>query len=167
MTDLDDRSLRLMESRARFRVLDLLRELFPLRAFPGRDEAGILRLGYGRSIEVRGMSERVAKFALADDVQRTQAILRGRVFELIAVHPEAEAKLDAVYAIGDILGPEQMRDWAALWAAMRRMDWPAVGVELMTCQWDRYLGASAEKKRAVFSLILKIVAPMEPGEKAH
>lgn len=162
MTDLDDRGLQMMEGRARVRVLDLLRQMFPLRTLPKRDEAGILRVGYGRSIEERGMSERVARFALADDVQRTQAILRGRVFEVVAVHPEAEAKLPAIYAIGDILGPERMRDWTALWTAMRRLDWPAVGVELMTCQWDRYLGASPEKKRAVFSLILQVVTP--PGQ---
>lgn len=164
MTDLDDQGLQRMEARARHRVIEILSQLFPLRPYPGKDEAGIVRHGHGRPIESRPMSDRTARFALADDVHHTQSILRGRIFELVAVHPEAESKLPALYAIGDILGPERMRDWADLWSAMRRLDWPGVGVELMTCQWDRFLGASLDKKRAVMSLVLQITAPPAPGE---
>lgn len=159
MTDLDDASLLQVELRARHATQALLRRLFPMQEYPAKDAAGVLRHGYGRPIDQRPMTVRAAAFVLAEQVIHAQNILRARVFELIATHPEVEPKLPPLYAIGDILGAERLRDWTALWDAMRRGAWPAVGIELMTAQWDRYVGASEDKRRAVFELILKISTP--------
>lgn len=156
--DLDDQVLRMIEVRARRRTVDLLRSLFPMQALPNKDDTGTMRHGFGRPIERRPITERVASMALTEEVLHTQDVLRGRVFELLAVHPQAEPKLPYLYAIGDILGSDKLRDWTALWSAMRREDWVQVGTELMVCQWDRYYGASDEKRRAVFSLIMAISA---------
>lgn len=161
VTDLDDQGLRMLEVRARRATVNLLRSLFPLQTLPHKDEAGTLRHGFGRPIEKRPITERVASMALTEEILQTQTILRGRVFELVAVHPQAEDKLPYLYAIGDLLGAEQLRGWSALWTAMRQGDWLQVGTELMVCQWDKYYGAIPEKRRAVFALIMAISAPVE------
>ena len=158
--DLDDQGLRMIEVRARRATVNLLRSLFPLQPLPHKDDTGTLRHGFGRPIEKRPITERVASMALTEEILQAQNILRGRVFELVAVHPQAEAKLPYLYAIGDLLGAEKLRDWSALWSAMRQGDWTRAGTELMVCQWDRYYGASDEKRRAVFALIMAISAPL-------
>lgn len=160
VTDLDDQQLQDVETRAHPVAMDLIRGLFPFQPYPKRDAQDVQRHGFGRPIEKRPMSDAAASFVLADDLRATQAILRGRVFELIAVHPEAEPRLPYLYAIGDLLGAEKLRDWSALWEQLRKQDWQAVGVELMTAQWDKYYASGAEKRRAVVGLILKISAPV-------
>lgn len=160
VTDLDDQALQDVESRAHPLAMELIRGLFPLQPYPKTDAQGVLRHGFGRPIEKRAMSDATASFALADDLRATQAILRGRVFELIAVHPEAEPRLPYLYAIGDLLGAEKLRDWAALWEQLRREDWQAVAVELMTAKWDAYYASSLDKRRAVMGLVLAISSPI-------
>lgn len=160
VADLDDQGLQDVENRAHPIAMDLIRGLFPMQPTPRKDAQGTLRHGFGRPIEKRPMTDAAASFVLADDLRATQATLRGRVFELIAVHPEAEDRLPYLYAIGDLLGAEKLRDWSALWEQLRRQDWQEVGVELMTAQWDKYYASGAEKRRAVMGLILKISAPV-------
>lgn len=160
VADLDDQGLQDVENRAHPIAMDLIRDLFPMQPVPRQDSHGTLRHGFGRPIEKRPMSDSAASFVLADDLRQTQFVLRGRVFELIAVHPEAEPRLPYLYAIGDLLGAEKLRDWSALWEQLRKQDWQAVGVELMTAQWDKYYASGNEKRRAVVGLILKISAPV-------
>ncbi|WP_115513032.1 MULTISPECIES: hypothetical protein [Xanthomonas] len=156
MPDLDDERLAAVETEAMARTMVLLKSLFTFDRFPKKDSMGIVRHGHGRPIERRAMTEEVAEFALSNDVQAAQACLRARIFELIVVHPEAVPRLPYIYALADILEPERMREWSPLWSAMRRGDWNAVGVELMTCHWDRYYGESTEKRRAVMQIIMDL-----------
>lgn len=157
--DLDDQTLLLAESRAGRRAFQLLTDLFPMQELPGEDEAGTLRLGYGRPVMKRALSKSTAVHWLRADVVLAQQTLRGRVFELLALHPDAESRLPFIYAIGDILGAEILRDWSQLWDAMRRGDWQQVAVELLTAQWDRFYGSSADKRRAVIGLAMSVASP--------
>ncbi|KWV17147.1 hypothetical protein [Xanthomonas translucens] len=154
MPDLDDAALATSEKVACEKAVELLKECWAMRPLPGRDGNRVLRHGYGRPIEVRPQSRKVAAAALLDDVEWSQGVLRGRVFELLAVHPEAQPKLPYIYALADILGPERMRDWGELWAVIRRGDWEAAVAELLVCNWDTLYGANANDRRAVVKLVL-------------
>lgn len=156
MTDLDDQQLLEVEARARRPTHAVLKQIWPLHRRPTPDETGTVRLGFGRAIERRDVTDRAADLELMEDVIRVQAVLRGEVFHLLALNPDAEPRLPFVYAVADILGADTVRDASPLWAAMRAGDWRRAGQELMLCQWDRYLGASDDKRRAAFDLILNI-----------
>lgn len=159
MTDLDDRVLLLAETRAARKAITLVQALHPFNATAHRDEVGILRVGHGRPVERRAVSEATALHWLRSDMVEVQRTLRVRVFELLALQPEAELRLPQIYAVADMLGAEMVRDAAPLWAAMRRADWRAAATELLLCQWDRWYGASDEKRRAVIGLVTAVAAP--------
>ncbi|WP_202841993.1 hypothetical protein [Luteimonas saliphila] len=159
MTDLDDHSLLLAEVRAGRRAIDIVQELFPFQPTAKPDEVGILRLGHGRPIQRRPVSTATALHWLKSDMVHVQQVLRGRVFELLALHPEASDRLPYLYAVGDLLDAETLRDANPLWDAMRKGDWRTAATELMACQWDRYYGSTAEKRRAVIGLVMAIAAP--------
>ena len=159
MTDLDDNVLLLAENRAARKAVALVQNLHPFNATAHRDEVGILRVGHGRAIERRPVTASTAMHWLRADMVEVQRTLRGRVFELLALHPDAEPRLAPIYAVADLLGADVVRDSAPLWDAMRRGDWRQAATELLLCQWDRWYGTSDEKRRAVIGLVTAIAAP--------
>lgn len=159
MADLDDQQLQEIETVAHAEAMELLRGIHALQPFPKLDALGIERHGFGRPIRRRPINEYAASVALSEDVKSTVAALRGRVFELIAVHPEAVSRLKYLYAIADLLGTEKIKDWTALWDALRRQDWDAAAVELLTAQWDRLFACDSLSKRNVMRLVHELSRP--------
>jgi len=157
--DLDDQRLQEIEGVAHAEAMELLRGIHSLQPYPKVDALGVRRHGFGRQIEKRPISEYAASVALSEDVKATVAALRGRVFELVAVHPEAASRLKYLYAIADLLGPEKLNDWAALWDCLRRQDWDGAAVELMTAQWDRLFACDTVSKRHVMRLVHEVSRP--------
>ncbi len=92
MPDLDDEAL-LTAERESLNEAVLLQECWGRTTRPRRDSRHVLRLGYGRAIETREQSERAATLELTEDVMEAQETLRGRFFELLAVHPEMRGSL--------------------------------------------------------------------------
>ncbi|MCF8809660.1 hypothetical protein KIP31_10055 [Xanthomonas campestris pv. campestris] len=125
--DLDDATLLAAERQSLDEAVVLLQECWGRTCRPRRDARNVLRLGYGRAIETREQSERVATMELTEDVMEAQETLRGRFFELLAVHPEMRPSLPYIIAIADIIGAELVRDATDLWAAARRGDWLEFG----------------------------------------
>ncbi len=153
---LDDDSFAAAEGRAIEGAVHLLRALHPMNPFPKKDEAGHLRHGFGRLIERRPLSEKAAAAALEAEVQSTSDVLRTRVFSLLAVRPEGEHKLKYLYAIGDLMDAEKLRDWDDLWAAMARGDWDEVEIDLVQSHWGAFTGRDKDKVRSVIRLIREI-----------
>jgi hypothetical protein len=160
---MDDGVLLMAETRAARKAIVLVQSLHPFRATASRDEVGILRIGHGRAVERRPVSEATALHWLKSDMVEVQRTLRARVFDLLALQPEAEARLPQIYAVADLLGADMVRDAAPLWAALRRADWRAAATELLLCQWDRWYGTSDEKRRAVIGLVTAVAAPEGAG----
>lgn len=152
----DETSLAELEARATAPTAALLEQLFPFTAFPKRDGAGILRLGIGRPIEKRPTPKEVAEMALAHDIHVTQQALRGRVFELIARHPDFETRLPYLYALADIMGPEEMRSWAKFWSMLNARDMEGASAELIVANWDRLVGSNEQVRKAVFRIINRL-----------
>lgn len=159
MVDLDDHQLQEIETVAHGEAMELLRSIHALQPYPKIDAAGIERHGFGRPIRKRPISEYAASVALSEDVKATVAILRGRVFELVAVHPEATSRLKYLYAVADLLGAEKVKDWAALWDALRRQDWDGAAIELMSAHWERLFAGDSVSKRHVVRLIHELSRP--------
>jgi len=159
MPDLDDQRLQEVEAVAHGEAMELLRSIHAMQPYPKVDAAGIERHGFGRPIRKRPLTEYAASVALSEDVKTTVAMLRGRVFELVAVHPEATSRLKYLYAIADLLGAEKVKDWAQLWDCLRRQDWDGAAVELLTAQWDRLFACDTVSKRHVMRLIHEVSCP--------
>ncbi|MCF5928432.1 hypothetical protein L2216_15035, partial [Xanthomonas perforans] len=66
--DLDDATLLAAERQSLTEAVELLQECWGRTARPRRDARNVLRLGYGRAIETREQSERVATMELTEDV---------------------------------------------------------------------------------------------------
>lgn len=154
MPDLNDAYVAQVELRTRRRAEELMHGLFPFDPKPRRDLLGILRLGFGRPVEKRGQSLRIANLALTEEIMQTQQVLHGRVVELLAFQSGAETRLPYLYAVADILGAEQMRDWKAIWDAAKRGDWATVGSEVLVGNWDALYGAEPKDRRAVTKLVM-------------
>lgn len=162
MPDLDDQGLLQVELRGRNEAMRLVKGLHPFTAYASRDEQGVMRHGHGRQVEHRPISLATADVALKAELVQISQVLRGRVFPLVAVHPEAEAKVGLLYALADIVGAETMRDWAPLWEALRRGDYRSAASELLNCNWDKYYGSTPDKRRRILDLVLGIMTPNEP-----
>lgn len=165
MTDATlDFDLEALEQRTSGLTASILKALFPFQAFPRVDVAGIVRHGIGRPIEKRPLSREVAEVALMHDITTTQTVLRGRVFELVARHPDFEDRLPYLYAIADIFGAEMTRSWAKLWQLLNARDLEGAASELVVAQWDRVMGSDEPTRRAVFQLVnrLQLGAPITP-----
>lgn len=152
----DETSLAELEARATAPTATLLEQLFPFSPFPSKDAAGTLRHGIGRPIEKRPMPKEVAEMALAHDILVTQQALRGRVFELIARHPDFEARLPYLYALADIMGPDEMRNWNKFWTMLNARDLEGASAELIVANWDRLVGANEKSRKAVFLIINRL-----------
>lgn len=159
MPDLDDVQLQKIEAVAHSEAMELLRSIHAMQPFPKVDALGIERHGFGRPIRKRPISEYAASVALSEDVKATVETLRVRVFELVAVHPEATSRLKYLYAIADLLGAEKVKDWSGLWDCLRRQDWDGAAVELLTAQWDRLFACDNLSKRHVMRLVHEVSRP--------
>lgn len=162
MTDVSELDLSAIEQRSSGPTATLLKSLFPFTPFPRVDAAGIVRHGIGRAIEKRPMPQEVAEIALMHDITTTQQALRGRVFELVARHPDYEDRLPYLYAIADIFGAEITRNWSKLWQLLNARDLEGAASELIVAQWDRVMGSDEPTRRAVFQLVnrLQIGVPL-------
>lgn len=158
MTNLDDQTLLNAENRGVKGAFDLLKSFFEFLPLPKQDEVGIMRHGYGRPIQSRPMTKETAEHGLRTDLMRSQTVLKGRIFELLAVHPESEDKIKYLYAIADVFGPEVLRDTREIWDTARKGDWREVGTQIMLMHWDRYFGVSTEKRRAVLNMVMDMSA---------
>lgn len=156
MNGLDDETFHETQSRAIAGAVDILRTLHPMQALPRKDHAGNVRHGFGRLIERRPQSEEVAIAALHADVKAASEVLRLRVLTLLTLRPEAEHKLKYLYAIGDLMDAEKLRDWDELWSAMGRGDWDEVEIELVQSHWGHFTGQDKDKIRSVIRLIREI-----------
>lgn len=164
MPDLDDVELQRLEIVGMRKAEAIIRGFHPLRAFPGKDELGVVRHGYGRPIERRPISERVALVALREEMVQTVAILRPRVFELKGTHPEIpDDRIAVLYALADLLGPAETRDWSPLWDAMRRQDWATVTQELLNCHMLKLMSDTQSQKRQVSELIVMMLTGNIPA----
>ncbi|MBB3832542.1 hypothetical protein FHR55_000708 [Xanthomonas arboricola] len=154
--DLDDATLLAAERQSLDEAVVLLQECWGRTSRPRRDARNVLRLGYGRAIETREQSERVATMELTEDVMEAQETLRGRFFELLAVHPEMRPSLPYIIAIADIIGAELVRDATDLWAAARRGDWLEFGSVIQEFRWELFSDATERDKRAVSRLVMRL-----------
>lgn len=152
----DELDLDGLEARSAQPTATLLEELFAFNPFPKSDAAGILRHGIGRPIEKRPMPKEVADVALAHDVRTTQVVLRRRIFELMARHPDFEPRLPYLYALADIMGPEKMKEWSKFWTLLNSRDLEGASAELFVANWDRLLGTNEAVRRAVFRIINRL-----------
>ena len=157
MPDLDDAGLLQAERESLDEAVELLKEVWGLRRMPKRDGRGVMRLGYGRAIEHREQSDRAATLELTEDLMEAQGILRGRFFELLAVHPEMRPSLKYIIAIADIIGAEMVRDSAELWTAARRGEWLEFGAVIQEFRWEHFTDAVERDKRAVSRLVMRLV----------
>lgn len=156
MMDLDEVHLAQMELRTRKKTSQVLHGLFPFTGTPHRDATGTLRLGFGRPIERRPITMQAADLVLTQEIINTQQVLRGRVFELVATHPEAEDRLPYIYAAADILGAETLRDWDGLWASMRNGDWEGAAAELGLVNWSTHIETTKDTQRALWTVINRL-----------
>ncbi|MEQ7866565.1 hypothetical protein ABQ137_08035 [Xanthomonas sp. WHRI 8393] len=157
MPDLDDEALLIAERESLNEAVLLLQECWGRTTRPRRDSRHVLRLGYGRAIETREQSERAATLELTEDVMEAQETLRGRFFELLAVHPEMRGSLPYIIAIADIIGATVVRDSADLWAAARKGDWLEFGSVIQEFRWEMFSDATERDKRAVSRLVMRLV----------
>jgi len=156
MPDLDDATLLDAERQSLGEAVALLQEVWGRSPRPRRDNRNVLRLGYGRAIETRDQSERAATLELTEDCMEAQETLRGRFFELLAVHPEMRPSLPYIIAIADIIGAEDVRDSSDLWAAARRGDWMEFGSVIQEFRWERFNDATEQDSRAVSRLVMRL-----------
>jgi hypothetical protein len=161
MTDFDDQQLLQVELRGRNEAMNLVKGLLPFKAFAERDELGVMRHGHGRQVEHRPISPSVADVVLKAELVQVADTLRGRIFPLVAVHPQAANKVGTLYALADIVGAETMRDWAPLWEALRKADYRGAASELLNCNWDKYYGSTPDKRRKILDLVWRMGDPPE------
>lgn len=157
MPDLDDATLLLAERESLGEAVELLKEVWGWTPRPRRDGRGVLRLGFGRAIEQRNKSDRAATLELTEDLMEAQEVLRGRFFELLAVHPEMRPSLPYIIAIADIMGAELVRDCSELWAAARRGEWLEFGAVIQDFRWEYFSMATERDKRAISRLVMRLV----------
>ncbi|UXA53367.1 hypothetical protein M0D45_00740 [Xanthomonas prunicola] len=163
MPDLDDAGLLQVERESRDEAVVLLKEVWGLSQRPRRDGRNVMRLGYGRAIEMRDQSEQVATMELTEDLMVAQHMLRGRFFELLTVHPEMRPSLPYIIAIADIIGAEAVRGSSELWAAARKGDWVEFGSIIQEFRWDYFSLSTDRDKRAVSRLVMKLVMGASAG----
>lgn len=163
MPDLDDAGLLQAERESLDEAVALLKEVWGLTQRPRRDGRNVMRLGYGRAIEFRDQSEQVATMELTEDLMQAQHLLRGRVFELLSVHPEMRPSLPYIIAIADIIGAEAVRGSSELWAAARKGDWVEFGAVIQEFRWETFTSATERDKRAVSRLVMRLVMGASAG----
>lgn len=151
-----DIDLDAIEQETRQPTANLLEWIFPYNPFPKSDAAGIARLGIGRPLEKRAMPLAVARFALNQDIEMTQAQLRGRVFELVARHPEFKMRLPYLYTLADIMGAEEFKGWNKLWELLNKGDLEGASAELIVAKWDVLIGSTEAARKAIFLLISRL-----------
>lgn len=145
----------------------LARGMYPFRPTVERDELGHMRLGFGRRVETRPISRKVAQAHLVEDMEHTAEVLRPRVFELKAQLPNLpDGRIAVLYLLADLLGAEETRAWNPLWAALTREDWPAVTQELLTCHMLRVMAQHPAYQRQVSKLIVMMLTGSEPKAAA-
>lgn len=154
--DLDDRAFAHQERLARIAAQRIVQDLHGFHPTPTRDDAGVLRLGHGRAIEVRPQSPGAADWQLMHEMSHTVAMLRGQLLPLVELHPEVLDRLAIIYALADLMGPETMRDFNPFWESLRKGDWNSAGVTLISVQWERWLGKNMETRNKVFRLIVAL-----------
>jgi len=157
MPDLDDASLLQAEQESLGEAVVLLKEVWGWTPRPRRDARNVLRLGFGRPIELRTQSEQAATLELTEDLMQAQEVLRGRIFELLALHPEMRRSMPYIIAIADIMGAELVRDSNELWAAARMGNWLEFGAVIQDFRWDHFSTATIRDKRAVSRLVMRLV----------
>lgn len=153
MTDAAEIDLNGLAERAQKPTADVLRHFFPFQAYPSKDPAGIVRHGVGRPIEKRPLPPEVAEVALMHDIRVAQSVLMGRVFELMARHPSFEPRLPYIYALGDIFGPQKLKDWSKFWTFLYTNDMQGLASELIVGDWDAVVGRDERTRRAIFGII--------------
>lgn len=138
---------------ARERAAEHLMLFWPRDEFPRRGLDGVLRHGYGRAIEQVPQTEAVARMALERDIQHVSRALERRVFTLQVAQPGCKAKLGYLYAVADIIGVTQIRDWDELWAAACAGDWNTVCLYLVALQWTAVDRNAVDRRMAAGNLI--------------
>lgn len=126
---------------------------WPRDEVPRRGLDGVLRHGYGRSIETTPQPEAVARMALERDIEQVSRALARRVFVLQTAQPGCARKIGFLYAVADIIGVSQIRDWDELWQAANAGDWHKVCLFLVALQWTAVDRNAVDRRMAAGDLI--------------
>ena len=154
--DADDRAFAHQERLARIAAQHIVQDLHGFSATPFRDDAGVLRLGHGRAVEVRPQVRAAADVQLMHEMNHTVDTLRAQIQPLVELHPEVLDRLAIIYALADLMGAETMRDFTPFWESLRKGDWNTAGVKLMSSAWERWLGKNMQMREKVFALIVAL-----------
>ncbi len=108
---------------------------------PGMTLIGHPTVGYGRALDVKGISEHEAELLLAPDLADAEAIairLAG------AAWPELDVVRKAVLVdMAHNLGNGLAVSWPGLRAAIRRHDYPAAAASMVASRWYGQVGGRA------------------------
>lgn len=145
--------LQAVQAYARREATRHLMLFWPRDEVPRRGLDGVLRHGFGRPIELEPQSEDVARMALEADVERVSQALARRAFVLQTAQPDCGPKLGYLYAIADIIGVRQVRDWDELWQAANAGDWNKACRLLVALQWTAVDRNAIDRRLAAADLI--------------
>ena len=159
-----EQSLRMTETRAARLAERIIKRHFDMLEFPKPDQHNVLRHGWNRPIERRAKASKVADFELREDLQGTKLALHPRVAMLMAKAPISDYRLSVMYAIADLLGAQQVRDWEPLWQALERHAWASVMKELLACNWNGLVGTSDRNKELFAELIMGLSSDAMPAD---
>jgi lysozyme len=136
------------------RVKERLRRFEGYRKYPYRCPAGYLTIGYGRNLEVKGISVDEAEMLLNNDVNETiEILLNGLDFFTMLPEQAQEVLVDMTFnmGFGGVLKFKKFLE------ALKNRDWERAAQEMENSLWYKQTGNRAKE-------LVKIIRELKHGQ---
>jgi len=136
------------------KVKERLRRFEGYRKYPYRCPAGYLTIGYGRNLEVKGISVDEAKMLLNNDVNETiEILLNGLEFFIMLPEQAQEVLVDMTFNMG-FAGVLKFKKFLE---ALKNKDWERASQEMENSLWYKQTGNRAKE-------LVKIIRELKDGQ---
>jgi lysozyme len=136
------------------RVKERLRRFEGYRKHPYRCPAGYLTIGYGRNLEVKGISVDEAEMLLNNDVNETiELLLNGLEFFTMLPEQAQEVLVDMTFNMG-FAGVLKFKKFLE---ALKNKDWEKAAQEMENSLWYKQTGNRARE-------LVKIIRELKGGQ---
>jgi lysozyme len=136
------------------RIKERLRRFEGYRKYPYRCPAGYLTIGYGRNLEVKGISIDEAEMLLNNDVNETiELLLNGLEFFTMLPEQAQEVLVDMTFnmGFGGVLKFKKFLE------ALKNKDWEKAAQEMENSLWYKQTGNRARE-------LVKIIRELKGGQ---
>jgi lysozyme len=136
------------------RIKERLRRFEGYRKYPYRCPAGYLTIGYGRNLEVKGISIDEAEMLLNNDVNETIELLLNNL-DFFTMLPEQaqEVLVDMTFNMG-FSGVLKFKKFLE---ALKNKDWKKASQEMENSLWYKQTGSRAKE-------LVKIIRELKDGQ---